>query len=395
MNRPSSGDPRVALVSIGLGRIRRGFERYFGDLFDVLRGSLEVTVYKAASAERPGERVAPLLGPATAAARLLPLGVVAGGAEYRHYKHDCLGFGLALVPELIGRRFDVVHIIDPPMISVFRRIRHVLPRSTRILFTNGCHMPTEFYPEFAHVHHVAQPMWEEALEEGVDASRMSYAACGIHTAKFELQGSREQRRAELRARHGVADATFVVLAVTAVKRMHKRVDHLIEELSRVPGDILFWIDGNPEEPDLAEMARERLGTRCRVTHVPSEQVPELYHLSDVMVHGALEEAFGLAVVEAMSAGLPVVTHRSRHFEWLLGGFGAMVDMEERGALTDRIAGLTADRARLEADSESRSRSIRERFDWASVMPHYLQMYSRLAAAPAAAARQGRVAGELV
>jgi glycosyltransferase involved in cell wall biosynthesis len=373
MSGNGSRPPRVALVSVGLGRIQRGFERYFSDLFEVLRDHLDVTLFKTGGESVDHQRVPPLFRVAQKMARLMPFGKFGDGTEYPKYKHDCAALGLSLAPELIRGRFDVIHFIDPPMAKVFRHLKRVLRLRSEIVFTNGCNFPPQYYPAGMHIQHVAQPLFEEALELGVEKRRMTLAPCGIHTDRFMVSEERET----VRRRHGIAAGTFVVLAVTAVKRVHKRVDHIVDEVATLGGDILLWIDGSPEDSSLIEEARRKLGERVRITHVPTAQVPELYAAADVFVHAALLESFGLAIVEAMSAGLPVVVHDSPHFRWLAGGPDALVDMTRPGALARRIEEIRSASDRT-AQAAARARAVRERFDWKAVAPNYVHMYQSVA-----------------
>lgn len=364
--------PKIALVSVGLGRVRRGFERYFTELFGVLRDELDVVLYKSGGTRSPREEVPPLLRPMTAIARALPLGRLGGGAEYNR---DCLAFGLSLLPQLLRNRFDVIHCIDPPMAVVLQHFKRAGGLRSRLLFTDGCVMPPRFYPRVDHVHHVAEVPFRDAVAMGIPESHMTLVPCGVHTQRFGAAAG----RAELRKKYGISDGTFLILAVSAVKRTHKRLDYLIEEAGRLEGDLLLWIDGNPEDPSIPELARQRLGPRCRVTHVPSSEVANLYRMADVMVQASLSEAFGLAVVEALSSGVMVLTHHSQHFEWLVQDRDCLVDMRVTGNVTARLRDLMGRREELASRAQARAASVRRRFDWRSLTPEYIGMYRKVAA----------------
>ncbi len=362
-------------MAIGIGRVRRGYERYFTDLFGVLGDELDVTLYKGGGTCQAREKVPPLLRATTALARLLPFGQLATRGGYRKYKHDCVAFGLSLLPELLRRRFDIIHLIDYPLAKVLHHLRRACRFHGRLLLTNGCCIPPQYYPRVDHVHHVAQPLFEEALAAGIPESHLTLIPCGIHSQRFRTTVSRQ----ELRRKHAISDSTFVILAVTAVKRMYKRVDHIIEEVSRLEGDVLLWIDGNPEDRSIPELARRKLGTRCRITQVPSSEVGQLYHLADVMVHACLDEAFGLAVVEAMSTGLMVLTHDCPHYQWLVQDRDCLVDMSVPGNLTARLRELASRTEALTLRSRSRSAAVHQRFEWSSLRPAYVEMYRKVAA----------------
>lgn len=368
------GPPRIALVSVGLGRVQRGFERFVGDIFARLGDELDLTLYRSAGGEGPRQRVPSFLRPATAVARALPLGSLAGRAEYNR---DCLAFALTLWRELRRERFDLIHCIDPPMAVALERLRRLLFIESRVLFTEGTAMPPRYYARVDHLHHVAEVAYRNALAHGVPESHMTLIPPGFDDRRFTPD--QKPGRADLRRRNGLAEGTFVVLVVSALNRSHKRVDHIVEEVGRLEGDVLLWLDGSVEDPTLPRLARERLGDRCRVTHVASEEVPHLYRMADVLVHGALTEAFGLALIEALSSGLMVLAHDSLHFRWLVGDADCLVDMEQKGRLAARLAELRAGGARLRPGAAARSAEARRRFGWSSLAPAYAEMYRRVAA----------------
>lgn len=366
--RPS---PRVALVSIGIGRVQRGFERMFTDLFGVLRDNLDVTLFKGGGTPSAHEKVPPFLRTATAIARALPLGGHAGGATY---KGDCVAFGLTLLPELLRGRFDVIHCVDPPLAIVLGYLQRVCRFRGRLLFTEGCRMPPQYYPRVAHIHHVGLVAFQQAVAMGIPESHMTVIPIGVHTERF----AKTVGRRELRRKHEISDGTFVILVVSNVERVFKRVDYIIEEVSRLEGDILLWIDGHPDDPTLPEFARQKLGPRCRITYVPSSEVADLYHLADVMVHANLDEAFGIAVAEALSSGIMVLTHNSPHFEWLVQDPDCLVDMSAPGNLTARLRELTARGEGFCGRSPARAESARQRLDWRCLTPAYVEMYRKVA-----------------
>ena len=360
---------RLALVAIGIGRFQRGFERYFSDLAEVLADDVELTLY--AGADGPGRRVPRWLPGLSRLTHGLPVGRV--DTEYRTYKHDCLAYGLALVPELLQRPFDIVHAIDPPLSKVLERLLPLVPGRPRLLYTNGTAWPVHLCPRRAQVHHVQQGSYQQALDSGDPPERNTVVPCGIRAARFATGLS----RAELRARHGIASGTFVVLMVGAVKRVHKRVDHVVDEISTLPGDWLLWIDGKPEDAELAATAQARLGNRCRISQVPSADVGQLYGLADVMVHAALEESFGLAVVEALSTGLPVLAHDSPHFAWLTAGRAGLLDMAAPGRLRQQLRQRLAEHPRPQPHDPVQAAAITARYDWAQLKSSYLALYQRL------------------
>jgi glycosyltransferase involved in cell wall biosynthesis len=364
--------PKVALVSIGVGRLQRGFERMFTELFAVLKDDFDVTLFKSGGTRSSREKVPPFLGVNTAIARALPLGGHAGGAKY---KADCLAFGLSLLPELLRERFDVIHCIDPPLAKFLTYLQRVFRFRGRLLFTEGCRMPAQYYPRVAHVHHVGMVAFQQALATGIPESHLTMIPTGLHARQFaDTVGRRDLRR-----KHAISENTFVILVVSNVERTFKRVDYIIEEVSHLEGDILLWIDGHPEDPTLPVLASKKLGSRCRITYVASGDVPELYHLADVMAHASVDEAFGRAVLEALCAGLMVLVHDCPHFKWLVQDQDCLVDMSLPGNLTARLRELLARREDLRSRAQARADTASQRFDWRTLAPAYFDMYRKVAA----------------
>jgi glycosyltransferase involved in cell wall biosynthesis len=108
--------------------------------------------------------------------------------------------------------------------------------------------------------------------------------------------------AEVRARYGPR----IVLAVGRLV-YYKGFDYLLRAFARVDGRLLI-VGSGPLRKEL-EAEAERLGVADRVAFLGS--VPDLrpyYHAADVFAFPSVarSEAFGLAQLEAMASGLPVV-----------------------------------------------------------------------------------------
>ncbi len=183
----------------------------------------------------------------------------------------------------------------------------------------------------------------------------------------------------MRAAHGIGPNTFVVLSVAALNRTQKRIDYLIDEMAGLSGDWLLLLDGSLDhgDPALVGYARERLGSRVRISHVPSDKVRELYAVADLMAHVSMSESFGLAIVEAASTGLAVLTHDNPHFRWLIGNPECWIDASRPGALATKVTQLMADPTRLAAMRTTEE--TRRRFSWTELKPDYAALYRHVAA----------------
>jgi phosphatidylinositol alpha-mannosyltransferase len=96
------------------------------------------------------------------------------------------------------------------------------------------------------------------------------------------------------------------------------------------------------------------------------------------------ESFGIILVEAMSAGAPVLASDLDAFRQVLdgGSAGELFPVEDADALADAAVRLLGDPQRLAELRESASRHVR-RFDWETVGADILGVYETVAAGAAA------------
>ena len=349
---------RVALVCSGLGYVNRGFERIARDLFDTYPSDAGVLLVKGGG---PGSVNELSLRVPRRTGVLRELGVE------QAYRIELAAFATRLLPHLMRRRIQVVHYLEPYLGNVLAAARRALPLDYTLLLTDALGL-TARSSRHADVLHVLTPLAEtDALRDGRPREQVYTIPAGIHVAEFG-KDSRAAARADL----GLPDDARVVLDVAALNRRHKHVDTLIDEVARLEDDTVLMVAGSPEEPDLVEYGDAKLGGRFHHAHMARERMPTLYAAADVFAHAAFEEGFGLAPLEAMASGLPVVMHDSPHFRWLVGDERQLVDFREPGALA---RGLD----RSPDDARGRNRQRAQELDWSNLAPHYLEMYERVIA----------------
>ncbi|MET9392311.1 glycosyltransferase [Streptomyces sp. NPDC006624] len=159
---------------------------------------------------------------------------------------------------------------------------------------------------------VSPTVAERLRHWGVPGPRIEVVPNGIDLARFRFDAA---RRRETRRRLGLPDGAFVVGAVGRLAP-GKRFGVLIRALAQLPDDHrLLLVGGGPEEAVLRRTARaagvaERVlftGERpCVPDGSPGPDLPSLTAAMDVLASPSPEEAFGLAIVEALASGLPVL-----------------------------------------------------------------------------------------
>ncbi|MFI0776038.1 glycosyltransferase [Streptomyces sp. NPDC021212] len=151
---------------------------------------------------------------------------------------------------------------------------------------------------------------------GVPNHRIHLVPNGIDARHFRFTPA---ARAAARARLAIPERAFVVGAVGRLVAA-KRFDIAVRAVAHVPGARLLLVGEGPERPALEDLAA-RLGAADRIRLLgerdgavaPSDDrpagLPGLLAAMDVLVSPSAEEAFGLAALEALAAGLPVLYSR--------------------------------------------------------------------------------------
>lgn len=149
---------------------------------------------------------------------------------------------------------------------------------------------------------------------GVRAEKLRLLYNDVDVGRFAA--IREERaRAGARAALGIGPDQIMLLFVhrfSPVRRTMLYMPDLLERVLRaadVPPSVLVVAGGGPELPLLRQMVAARgLGDRVRfLGEVANRRIHELYGAADVFVHPTYNEGFPRVVLEAMAAGLPMVS----------------------------------------------------------------------------------------
>lgn len=128
--------------------------------------------------------------------------------------------------------------------------------------------------------------------------------------------------------------------------------------------------------ELAELGPD-LAARLRVTGpLPQPDMEALYRLADALVFPSLEEGFGLAVIEAMASGTPVVTaDRPPFTDYLRPQECLWVDPEDPVAIAAAMRAVVDPAIGRPLASAGRKAALR--FTWREVASRHLPAYADL------------------
>lgn len=179
----------------------------------------------------------------------------------------------------------------------------------------------------------------------------------------------------------LADGEVKLLTVA---RLHpyKGLEHLVRAMEIVrkqqPGVVLYIMGRGPSGPGLKQLAGDlKLGEAVRFVEspVPNTQMPAVYSSCDVYVQPSVVEPYGIAVLEAMGCGRPVVGTRVGGMIDTIadGATGFLVPPADPAALAEKILALAADEKRRTVMGLAARERVAAQFDWPVIARQYMEI----------------------
>ena len=217
----------------------------------------------------------------------------------------------------------------------------------------------------------------DALGAPPDRVRVIYSGVPVERFADPDQGAIARTKRELRLHSGP-----VLISVGRFhrgKNLHVLPDVVALLKSMHPGTQLLMVgDGDEEESLRAQVARLGLEDSVHFLGLRTD-VEVLFGVADMFLFPSGQEGFGLVVIEALAAGLPVVTTRLPSLEKLwsrdLGiELADAISPEAFAAAAERIA---ADIDGAKAKAAAGQSAVRDEWSAASSAAKYLELYREI------------------
>lgn len=282
--------------------------------------------------------------------------------------------------------YDIVHVhLFPAQLWAALalqglRVRPVLMTTEHSTYNRRrkwCFYPLDrwMYSRYSHVVCISQGVasallqWLPYLKE----SRVGVSVIenGIQVDRFKLANEVPKDRL-------IGSASGHVILFVARFEEQKDHDTLLKAVARLADVHLVLAGDGPRRPQVEALAL-RLGLHHRVHFLGRRNdVPELMKTADVYVHSVHWEGFGLAVVEAMAASLPIIASRVPGLEGVVGDAALLFEPgndRELASLLDNVLKNTKLRASLSARSIQRC----QLYSLDIMIERYVELYEKLLA----------------
>ena len=355
--------PRVAIACSGLGHIRRGIESWAEDLAGALnRRGIRTDLFSGAPGF--GQPLRCIRRNSKLAGRILKVTRRLGGWRYAMgslYQIEQLSFSINLWLR-IRRGYDILHVQDPIVGRILDLAHRAGLSRPQVILANGTDEPIRSMQRMTHLQELtpnATLMWKGRPKHPLT----------VHVVPnfVDVEVYTPGDKAAVRYAMGLPADAYIVLSCAAIRRVHKRVDYLIQEFAAMAGragpadrpSLLLIAGGREAETDQIVTAGQRLlSDRVRFfVDVPRAQMADLYRAADVFALASLHEVFGIVFLEAMAVGLPVVCHDIPGFHYVVGPAGYYADLSLDGALADALEAMRRNETRDLRASAARTHVI--------------------------------------
>ncbi len=257
------------------------------------------------------------------------------------------------------------------------------------------------YPKFDGFVALTPSVRDEYLALGVNPEKIKIIPNGVDLDRFRRTPPNQSMRKSLAGQEGKL--------ILTVGRYHpKKGFDLIPEIAKALKEkkIPFtWLLVGRENDALAAkypqlgslgihiITNTESGNSADSFSLPSTALVELYKTADVFAFPTLLETFGMVLVEAMAAGLPIVTTDAPGVRDVItdGVDGVKVKAGAVHAFADALADVLTNPRRAAALAAG-SRNAAVRYDWKTVTNSYLDFYQEVARSKGVSGQQSVVRG---
>ncbi|QQG49801.1 MAG: glycosyltransferase family 4 protein [Candidatus Berkelbacteria bacterium] len=154
-----------------------------------------------------------------------------------------------------------------------------------------------------------------------------------------------------------------------------------ETITQESSDVGLVITGKPDKqnPEIAALVKTKQSMGQRIVapgFVPDDDLPALYSGAVAYVHPSWYEGFGLMILEAFSAGAPVVTSNTSSLPEVVGDAGLLVDPKKPAEIAAAVRRILSD-PKFAADLRQKGLARAKEFSWAKMAAETLEIYKKV------------------
>ena len=217
---------------------------------------------------------------------------------------------------------------------------------------------------------VSKQVERELVEIGVPPERIRVILNGVDLQEFSPGEAKRQT-------WGLPEGVTLALFAGNAQTPRKNLDTVLRALAQVP-DLQLVVAGTTTGTTFPQLVAS-LDLSKRVHFLEHRtDVPELMKAVDLLVFPSRYEPFGLVVIEAMAAGLPVITAATTGAAEIITPECGIVlsEPDDIQALARALSLLTSDQGQRHQMGQA-ARTIAQQYSWTSMAQTYVDLFEEL------------------
>ncbi len=363
---------QLFLICTGLGTVKRGFETYISDLGEKLtvESNNEFSVSVFSGGNYSGSNFKSIRIPCISRNNNI--------AKYFFSQKtisdiELITFFLSLIPIIILQKPKAIYLGEYKLYCFLFKFRKLLNlKYSLILFTGGQTCPGLFDIKKDYIHHVTDIYYRSLIEQGISIKRQFIIPHFIN----EEYIYNEKLAKNIKAKSG---SKKIVLSVGYIDKTIKRMNLFVRLLSDIPQTVFPIILGefSDDTNDVEEMLIYYFGKDGYILdRVSRKELGTYYSLADLFILCSPKESFGLASVEALYFGKPVISDDFYESRFVLKDQAIIVNMKNEVKTQKVISDILLGAFEI-SNIERRKRFVEKNYTWKSLSNRYFTMFSEI------------------
>ena len=290
----------------------------------------------------------------------------------RLFEIEQISFFILLLPYLVLKRPKAIYLGEYNLYCYLFKFRKLTGlKFSLVLYTGGQATPGLFDCKKDYVHHITDIYCEQLKKQNIPSERQFLIPHFINqnfSINKELAFAIKER----------TNNKKIVLTVGYIDRNVKRMDLFVKILAEQASTVFPIILGeySSDTMNIKKMLLEYFGKDGYILgKVSHKELGTYYTLADLFILCSPKESFGLASVEALYFGKPVLVDDYHEARFVLQSFACFVNMKNEFATKKAIQKLLDENIQIECIE--RQKFVRENYTWESLSEKYLNMFNKI------------------
>ena len=327
---------RIAIVAFGMEHCKRGVEAHASMLFDKLslEPNLDVFRIKGSGPRHANHVKLSVLKRDSLVNRFL--GKIRGYNIYWEQVFFMVRLGLHLLSK--KGRYDAVYTQEYVHLVGMGKLKSWFNLKYRIVYCEGFVISRPTRLKYADsLQEINKKNYAELSEQAANqGKKMKLIPHFYERQAIELNA---QEKEVLRSVEEFKADRKVLFFVGSTERPEKNFSYIWEEIKELDSSWALLICGECPAATFRKLEAD-FPNRVKHLYVPHYLMEEIYTRCDFFLLPALDEPFGISIIEAMYASIPLILHDTAHSRWVSNDQSQCIDMTAKGSLKKHLTHIS-------------------------------------------------------